>query len=120
MLGEFMGAINFKGEQYLNFLLRADRELREFQLKNLSRQAKPLPGVRVYAFGSFLRRRLHADIDLMIVYEEPADRSELEVFEARLQQFVRKRLGQPDVSIASAREFAALRLQHDNLTKVYP
>jgi predicted nucleotidyltransferase len=120
MLGEFMGAINFKGEQYLNFLLRADRELREFQLKDLSRQAKPLSGGRVYAFGSFLRRRLHADIDLMIVYEEPADRSELEAFEARLQQFVQKRLGQPDVSIASAREFAALRLQHDNLTQVYP
>ncbi len=29
-------------------------------------------------------------------------------------------LGQPDISIASAREFAALRLQHDNLTQVHP
>jgi hypothetical protein len=120
MLGEFMGAINFQGEQYLNFLLRADREARELHLKDLSKQARPPSGLSVYAFGSFLRRRVHEDIDLMLVYDEPAHRSEIEAFEARLEELVRKRLGHPDVSVASAREFATLKFRHDNLTRVYP
>lgn len=120
MLGEFMGAINFQGEQYLNFLLRADREVRELCLKDLSKQAHPPSGLSVHAFGSFLRRRVHEDIDLMLVYEEPTDQSAIEVFEARLNKLVLKRLGQPDISVASAREFAALKFRHDNLTRVYP
>lgn len=120
MLGEFMGAIHFEGDQYLNFLLRSHRDARQHRLKDLSKEAAAPSGVRVYAFGSFLRRKLHEDIDLMVVYEEPEAGSKIRAFESRLELLVRKQLGEPDVSVASAREFAALRLRYDNLTQVYP
>jgi predicted nucleotidyltransferase len=120
MLGEFMGAIHFDGDQYLNFLLRSDRDARERRLKDLSREAAAPSGVSVYAFGSFLRRKLYGDIDLMVVYEEPGDGSKIRAFESRLDPLIRKQLGKPDVSVASSREFAALRLRYDNLMRVYP
>lgn len=120
MLGEFMGAVNFQGEQYLNFLLRSERERRENRLGDLSKEAGCPPAVRVYAFGSILRRRLYRDVDLMIVYPEDADRLNVRAFEARLAEHVRRRVGQPDVVVASAHEFAELRLTHDNLTQVFP
>lgn len=120
MLGEFMGAIHFEGDQYLNFLLRSDRDARQHRLKDLSKEAAAPPGVRVYTFGSFLRRKLHEDIDLMVVYEEPEVGSKIKAFESRLELLVRKQLGEPDISVTSAREFTTLRLRHDNLTQVYP
>lgn len=120
MLGEFMGAIHFEGDQYLNFLLRSDRDARQNRLKDLSKEAAAPPGVKVYAFGSFLRRKLHEDIDLMVVYEEPEVGSEIRAFESRLELLVRKQLGEPDLSVTSVREFIRLKLRHDNLTQVYP
>ncbi len=120
MLGEFMGAIHFRGDEYLNFLLRTDREVRESRLKDLSKEAGPPSGARVYAFGSFLRRRLFEDVDLMLVYEEPANKSTLIACESRLEQLIRKQFGKADITVASVREFATLKLNHDNLTQVFP
>lgn len=120
MLGEFMGAIHQSGEQYLNFLLRADREQRTSGLKRLSQEAAPPPRTRVFAFGSFIRRKHYQDVDLMIVYEEPSDLAMLKLFECELGRLIRKRLGEADVAVASGREFTALRLKYDNLTQVYP
>lgn len=120
MLGEFMGAIHQSGEQYLNFLLRADRERRMNDIKQLSREAAPPPKTQVFTFGSFIRRKHYQDVDLMIVYEEPADSAKLNEFESRLDRLIRKRFGEPDISVASAREFTALRLKYDNLSRAYP
>jgi len=120
MLGEFMGAIHQRGEQYLNFLLRADRERRISGLKRLSQASTPPPKTRVFAFGSFIRRKHYQDVDLMIVYEEPADSGALKLFESALAAMIRKQVGEPDITVASAREFIALRLKYDNLSQVYP
>lgn len=120
MLGEFMGAINQRGDQYLNFLLRADREQRTGTLKQMSREVASNPRTKVFAFGSFLRRKHYRDVDLMIVYEEPADSTKLKLFKDQLEQLTRKRLGEPDISVASSREFTALRLKYDNLLQIYP
>ena len=120
MLGEFMGAIHQSGDQYLNFLLRADREQRTSGLKRLSQEATPPPRTRIFAFGSFMRRKHYQDVDLMIVYEEPADTGKLKLFESDLERLIRERLGEPDIAVASAGEFTALRLKYDNLSQVYP
>lgn len=120
MLGEFMGAIFHSGDQYLNFLLRAEREKRTNDLKRVSQEAVPPKGTRVFAFGSFMRRKLYQDVDLIIVYEEPADTAKLKLFESELERLIRKRFGAPDVAVASVREFTALRLKYDNLAQVYP
>ena len=89
-------------------------------LKQLSREAAPPPRTEVFAFGSFIRRKHYQDVDLMVVYEEPADSAKLKEFESELDRLLRKRFGEPDISVASAREFTALRLQYDNLSRVYP
>jgi predicted nucleotidyltransferase len=120
MLREFMGAIRQSGDQYLNFLLRADREQRMKDLKQISLEAAPPPRTEVFAFGSFIRRKNYRDVDLMVVYEEPADSAKLKVFESELDRLLRKRFCEPDISVASAREFSALRLKYDNLSRVYP
>lgn len=120
MLGEFMGAIKHSGDQYLNFLLRADRDQRTVNLKRLSQEAAPPLRTQVFAFGSFLRRRLYGDVDVLIVYEEPVDTGKLKAFDSELERLIRKRVGKPDITVASAKEFTALRLKYDNLTQVYP
>lgn len=120
MLGEFMGAIHQSGDQYLNFLLRADREQRTNGLKRLIQEAAPPPKTRVFAFGSFIRRKHYQDVDLMIVYEEPADSTKLKLFESKFELLIQKRYGEPDIAVSSAREFTTLRLKYDNLSQVYP
>ena len=119
MLGEFMGAIHQTGDRYLNYLLKADRDYRLNGLKRICQDAKAKK-VLVYAFGSFLRARLYGDVDIMIVHSEPPRTDELKDLEQRLTQLIEKRFGSAHVSVASEREFAALRLAHDNLTRVYP
>lgn len=120
MLGEFMGAIHKSGDQYLNFLLKADREYRTDGLKRVCQEAGPPERVRVFVFGSFIRRKLYRDVDLMIVHEEPANTAKLKLFESELERQTRKRFGVPDIAVTSAREFATLKLKYDNLAQVYP
>lgn len=120
MLGEFMGAIRYSGEQYLNYLIRSEREDRLASLNKIAKRLAPPQRICIYAFGSFLRKKLYSDIDLLVVYEEPADLEALKRFVSILAAEVRKQLGEPDITEASAREFVTLRLKHDNLTKFYP
>lgn len=120
MLGEFMGAIHHKGDKYLNFLLKADRESRLLGIKRIAQESVPPSRVRVFVFGSFIRRRSYGDIDILVVHEEPSDVAQLSLFESRLEQKTCKRYGEPHIGVASEREFAALRFKHDNLTQVYP
>lgn len=119
MLGEFMGAINFSGEQYLNFLLKAERDFRIDALRRVCLNSA-IPSIRVFVFGSFIRRQIYSDVDLMLVYEAQADTEKLKQFESTIEQETRKRFGEPHISITSSHEFATLRLQYDNLTQVYP
>lgn len=74
MLAEFMGAIRLEGEAYLNFLVRADKEQRVRDLGRLIAELRPAPRVSVYAFGSYLRRKVYNDIDLIIIYRDAASR----------------------------------------------
>lgn len=120
MLGEFMGAILKSGDDYLNFLLKADRESRIDDLKRICQEVSPPTKVRVFVFGSFIRRLLYKDVDLMIVHEEPTDTAKLKHFESELERQTHKRFGMPDINVTSAREFATLKLKYDNLVQVYP
>ena len=120
MLGEFMGAIHCKGDQYLNFLLKADRESRILGMKRIVQESDPPSRVRVFLFGSFIRRKSYGDVDILITYEEDMDASKLKLFESSIDQKARQRYGESHIGVASEREFGALRLKHDNLTQVYP
>ncbi|MFC0509907.1 hypothetical protein [Asaia spathodeae] len=120
MLGEFMGAINYSGNRYLNYLTRYDREKRKDDLRQLTRGAAPPSGTRVFVFGSFMRRKHYNDIDILIVYQEPADSSGLELFRSNIERMIRNRFGNSDLTIASEREFSTLSFDHDNLLQLYP
>lgn len=120
MLREFMGAIRYSGEQYLNFLVRSEREDRLTRLKRLTKESSPPADVAVYAFGSYLRRKLYRDVDMFIVYKEPTDSGPIKVFASKLSMALRKEVGDPDITVASRREFGELKLKHDNLTQIFP
>lgn len=120
MLGEFMGAIRKTGDEFLNFLLRAERDDR---LNTLSRplQSTKLPrGLTIYVFGSYIRRKIFRDIDVLLVYSDNASRNAVEVAEEALRA-TRDHLSSAfDFTVCSSAEFKTLRLTHDNLTKIYP
>ena len=120
MLGEFMGAIRHDGEQYLNFLLRADRDLRMKLLRGACSASSPPSGLKVSAMGSILRRKEYRDVDLMLIYPNGMSHSIVAAFELRLADQVRRTLGEPDITVTSASEFSELRLTHDNLAPIYP
>ncbi len=120
MLGEFMGAIRHTGEQYLNYLLRSDRNSRVLQCVKVAKESAPPEQIHVFVFGSFLRQALYRDVDFLVVYKEPQRRAEISEFENRLSANIRRQLGEPDITVSSDREFSNLKLKYDNLTKVYP
>lgn len=121
-LNEFMGAINTQGEDYLNYLLRSARESRLDQLWRIVEACDLQCKATVYAFGSYLRRMLHGDVDLVLVYSPTMRPDSVAVVEQTLAKAVRANSLVPDIIVASEAEFSELRLQlrHDNLTKVEP
>lgn len=120
MLGEFMGAIRHSGDQYLNFLLRSEREDRVAWLKRVTKESSPPAGLSVYGFGSYLRRKLHRDTDMMLVYDKSSDLSAVNRFESLLIAAMKKHGHEPDITVTSANEFRSLRFEQDNLLKLYP
>ncbi|MEE4180199.1 nucleotidyltransferase domain-containing protein [Pseudomonas viridiflava] len=120
MLAEFMGAIRLEGEAYLNFLVRADKEQRVRDLGRLIAELRPAPRVSVYAFGSYLRRKVYNDIDLIIIYRDAASRVGAGLLEGELIRKLQTEGESADITVASATEYAALTFDQDNRTKVFP
>lgn len=120
MLAEFMGAIRFKGEQYLNFLVGSEKKDRISAIACIVKECNPPVGLRVQVFGSFLRQKLYNDIDLIVVYNEPKDYGQLKSFEERLQERILARFGQADITLTSSREFPGIQFRQSNLEQVYP
>ncbi|WP_233342875.1 nucleotidyltransferase domain-containing protein [Burkholderia cepacia] len=71
MLREFMGAIRYEGERFLNFLHSTERHARVKSLKEVVGRSSPPDRSRVFVLGSFLRSKVYRDVDLFIVYEDP-------------------------------------------------
>ena len=68
-LRQFMGAIHKDGEDFLNYLLQEEISQRVFELKVNYIDEAFIPGdFQVYVFGSYLRRDLYRDIDLLLVH----------------------------------------------------
>jgi predicted nucleotidyltransferase len=120
MLGEFMGAIWKHGDDHLNYLLKSEREFRVGSIKRLVKDSKPTNGVSVYVFGSYLRRKIYSDIDLMLVYSNPAARSTIQTLESAIKENLERRGEFPDITVTSSTELASLKFEHNNLTPVYP
>jgi hypothetical protein len=116
MLGEFMGAIGKQGEDYLNYLLKSERQERLEHLGRTLWDCGPASGLEIYAFGSYLRRKVFADIDLMIVYRGIDQMGAARNLEASLTLKLQGKI--VDITVASLGEFEAIKLNHNNLTRV--
>ncbi len=117
MIGEFMGALHKTGEDFLNYLLRAEKEERVSRFKRLFQNANFPKGLQIYLFGSFLRRKLYRDIDVAVVYSNDLAKEAIERTVRMMKTETRQEL--LDLIICSSNEFSALQLKHDNLTQVY-
>lgn len=120
MLAEFMGAIRFKDDKYLNFLLGSEKNDRIHAVGCMVKDCYPPSGVKVHVFGSFLRQKLFRDVDVMVIYDEPADHGQLKSFEDRLEEHISARFGQADITLISKREFPSIQFRHNNLQQVHP
>lgn len=120
MLAEFMGAIRFKGDKYLNFLVGSEKNDRIYAIGCIAKECSPPTGLKVHVFGSFLRQKLYGDVDVMVVYDEPADHGQLKSFEERLQKRISARFGQADITLISSREFPGIQFRHNNLEQIHP
>jgi len=120
MLGEFMGAVRLKGEGFLNYLLASDQKSRVERLKNAVRSTRAPSGLSIYAFGSYLRRKTFADIDVVLVYGNEEARTAVPSVQASLSSTKEFSSTTFDFTVCTAQEFDNLKLQHDNLTRLLP
>lgn len=120
MLGEFMGAIRKNGDEFLNYLLRAERDDRIRTLSKPLQSAKLPRGLTIYVFGSYIRRKLYRDIDVMLVYADTTSRQAVEEAEKVLTSTRSHSSSAFDFTVCSSSEFEKLRFAHDNLTKIFP
>lgn len=119
MFGEFMGALRQTGEYFLNYLLKSEREGRiSFLKRSLERTDLP-KGIQVYLFGSYLRRKLYEDIDAAIVYSDLQSKEAIERVSGVLKTALGGLAPKLDLTVCSSTELSALKLTHDNLTRVY-
>lgn len=119
MLGEFMGAVRKTGEEFLNYLLRSERDSRVEQFEKALQDADLPCGLKVYLFGSFLRRKVYKDIDALVVYSGVRARDAVEKLAVILKSTAAREASRLDLTVCSEQEFAELRLENDNLTAVY-
>lgn len=119
MLGEFMGAVQKTGEDFLNYLLRSESEERINTFRGPLQDNKLPKGLKVYLFGSYLRRKLYRDIDAVMVYSGEPAKGAVEKVSDVLKVAAGKQSSILDVTVCSSKEFSAFQLKHDNLTELH-
>lgn len=119
-LAEFMGAVRKTGADYLNYLLRSESNSRLESVKRQLKKLKLPPDLKIYLFGSYLRRKVYRDVDMMIVHPKLSDEYDLRAIESSFHAAFEHE-GKPlDLSVASSSEFACMRFEHNNLKQIHP
>ena len=118
-LPEFMGAINFEGDKFINFLLSDERKSRARIFEEQLATFDFLKGYEAYLFGSFLRRNIFRDIDLLLVYPNSTSVLEVDTVVARLRASLPKFAAKLHIETCSQNELPQLKLKFDNRVKVY-
>ncbi|MEQ9370845.1 MAG: hypothetical protein RIG63_17740 [Coleofasciculus chthonoplastes F3-SA18-01] len=117
-LKQFMGAIHKNGDEFLNYLLQNERCNRLRNLKSLLCKASVPSGFQVYIFGSYLRRELYKDIDLILVYPIEADQELISSTVESINQVFEDRSSQLDITVCSEAEYETMSLEDDNRTRI--
>lgn len=114
----FMGAIRKDGDEFLNYLLQDEKSSRLSFSKSLLSKASVPPRFQVYVFGSYLRRELYNDIDLILVYPVGADQKLIASTLESINQVFEERTSQLDMTVCSEEEYATMSFEDDNRTRI--
>ena len=117
-LREFMGAIRKDGDEFLNYLLQEEKSSRLSHSKSLLGRASIPSNFRVYVFGSYLRREIYKDIDLILVYPVGAGEKLISSTIESINQVFEDRASQLDITVCSNAEYENMNLENDNRTRI--
>jgi hypothetical protein len=117
-LREFMGAIRKDGDEFLNYLLQEERASRLSYSKSLIGKASVPLHFQVYIFGSYLRREIYEDIDLILVYPVGADEELISSTVESINQVFEDRLSELDITVCSEAEYEAMSFEDDNRSRI--
>lgn len=118
-LSEFMGALNFDGERFTNFLLSEDRNVRINWIKKELAKGELSAGCEVYLYGSYLRKAVYSDIDLLILYPNQFSAVEVDRVIGAIKESLSEVEDQLDIQACSKNELTSLKMNFDNRVRVY-
>lgn len=72
----------------------------------------------MYIFGSYLRRELYNDIDLILVYPVEADQELIGSTLESISQVFEVQASQLDITVCSEKEYATMSFEDDNRTRI--
>jgi len=118
-LGEFMGALNYQGERFLNYISRQEVGERIDHLSTvLKKNIPPGRNYEVYLFGSYLRSKLYNDIDIFVVYDSGIAASDVDVIVGQIKQALPTISGELHFQCVARDELHEIRLDFDNRVKL--
>ncbi len=117
-LGSFMGAIRKDGDEFLNYLLQDERSSRLRRSRSLLDQASIPAGFQVYIFGSYLRRELYEDIDLILVYPLGVGEELISSTIESINQVFKDSSSLLDITVCSDAEYETISFEDDNRSRI--
>ena len=117
-LREFMGAIPHTGDDFVNYLLLSEQQERINEFSSELSQTSLRGRFSVFLFGSFLRRKLFEDIDILIVSKPGASLTETDAAKEIIRNRFRNYKEMFDFTICSASEYDSIALDFDNRIRV--
>ncbi len=119
MLGEFMGAIRYDDDKFLNYLVSKEKRERIEWFAIELKKSQLLQGqCTIYLFGSYLRNKVYDDIDIILVYNDNTATSNVDALVAEVKRIFHRSTSKLDFTICTKSEFSKLVLKYDNLEKV--
>lgn len=123
-LKEFMGAIRKKGNEFLNYLLQENKNLRIQTFSALLQKASIHHDFEVYLCGSYLRYSLYKDIDIILVYSPGTSNQLVQstkelIRKAFNSSILSKKCMKLDYIVCSKNEYSSMVFQDDNRTRVH-
>lgn len=117
-LREFMGAIRKQGQDFINYLLKEERDERVQYFSSILGKTTLAHKYKFYLFGSFLRYKVFQDIDLILIYNGDYSAQDIESVIKEINSRCKQYKTVLDFTICSEKEFANLTLDHDNKIRV--
>ena len=119
-LKEFMGALNFQGEKFLNFLGSDDRADRiNYFVDRLQENELLYNKCNVYLFGSYLRKKIFNDIDLLLVYKNEVTSKEVDSLIEEIKRRLSDIASKLHFQCCSVQEFPRLEINYNNKQRVF-